>query len=264
MTKYYVQYIYIYQQVFVTKPWHVNDSLLWTLFVGDINLRQVAKVVLCNLVIPCLYHPRIFETGLHISDSKQQLKMVTHSMDLNESPAASFETCQFLLNMDVMSKFDKVKSDQRHKNMDWLFQDTWGPSLRLSLAQMIIIAKYRVWCGARRAAPVNVLPMPPRRTFSRSLSYFHNLLNYGRQNVADLETRQHTRETSGILWPKPSSTHSESLPHKHITWRYQCSRSINLDQFGTNKHGENDPESLPTRTKDVCHRISGIQRSGKG
>lgn len=107
MTKYYVQYIYIYQQVFVTKLWHVNDSLLWTLFVGDINLRQVAKVVLCNLVIPCLYHPRIFETGLHISDSKQQLKMVTHSMDLNESPAASFETCQFLLNMDVMSKFDK-------------------------------------------------------------------------------------------------------------------------------------------------------------
>lgn len=75
-------------------------------------------------------------------------------MDLNESPAASFETCQFRLNMDVMSKFDKAKSDQRHKIMDWLFQDTWGPSLRLSLAQIIIIAYHcqvsrLVWSQAR-------------------------------------------------------------------------------------------------------------------
>lgn len=151
-------------------------------------------------------------------------------MDLNGSPAASFEPCQFLVNMDVMSKFDKAKSDQRHKNTDWLFQDTWGPSLRLSLPHIIIIAKYLVWFGARRAAPENVLPMPPRRTFSRSLSYFHKMLNSGRRNVAHLETRQHTRETSGILWPKPSSPHSASLPHKHITWRYQCSWSINLEQ----------------------------------
>ena len=123
-------------------------------------------------------------------------------MDLNGSPAASFEPCQFLVNMDVMSKFDKAKSDhQRHKNTDWLFQDTWGPSLRLSLPHIIIIAKYLVWFGARRAAPENVLPMPPRRTFSRSLSYFHKMLNSGRRNIAHLETRQHTRETSGILWP---------------------------------------------------------------